>query len=141
METFLRWVAGPVHLIFTSQHCVPIFEKVAFGYSLTLRISAEESEGDKMDCVCRMHDRYYKSLRKFKSEICFIFSALIRCTNRVPDKQMRFNCPDALYIVLRSATRFGYSCGHLQGDFCDNKNTNAIKTCLSHSTVLKNHTA
>ena len=42
-----------------------IFEKVAFRYTLTLRISAEESDGDMMDCVCRMHDSYYKSLRKF----------------------------------------------------------------------------
>jgi hypothetical protein len=59
------WVAGPGHLMFTSQHLVPIFEKSGIWIYFDRRISAEESKWDKMDSVCRMHDSYYKSLRKF----------------------------------------------------------------------------
>jgi len=42
-------------------------------------------------------------------------------------------------IVLWSLTYFGYSRCHLQGDFCENKNTIIMKVCLNHSTVLKIH--
>jgi hypothetical protein len=84
------WVAGPVHLICTSKHWVPIFEKVAFGYTLTLRISAEESEGGRwtayVECITVITNPYENFNRKYVS----IFSALSRCTKRVADQQMHF---------------------------------------------------
>jgi len=56
------WVAGPVHSIFTSQHWVPIFAKGAFGYTLTLKISAEESEGTRwtvyVECMTVISNPY-----------------------------------------------------------------------------------
>jgi len=50
---------------------------------------------------------------------------------------MYFNFTDVPFIVLSSPTCFGQSCGHLHGDFFDNKSTVVIKVCLNHFTVLK----
>jgi len=41
------------------------------------------------------------------------------------------------FVVLWSSTSYGRSCGHLQGDFFENKNTVLIKMYLINSTILK----
>jgi len=46
-----------------------------------------------------------------------------KCTKCIKDQQIHFNFIGVFLLLLWLTTCFGPSCGHLLGDFVDNKNT------------------
>ena len=65
------------------------------------------------------------------SLICSLFCALITCMYCVKNEPMHFNFVDLPW----SPKCFGHSCGHLQGDFFENKGAIAMETCLNLSAI------
>jgi len=65
------------------------------------------------------------------SLICSLFCALITCIHCIKDQPMHFN----IVYMLWSPKCFGHSCGHLQGDYFENKDAVALKMCVNHSAI------